>query len=241
MREAKVKILSTKVLNNELLEEVTRNGYSIKCAPFIDIQLLSNANLKNELKKIVGLKSKSLIFTSINGVNSWVNNVGKITGENTNIFCVSGRTKDACSKLKGMVTIIHKINSEKLADAIIQQKTSLKNLFFITGNKHSQIIPDKLKQAGISFSKVIVYENSPLQTKIDFKPDAILFFSPSAVESYFSQNRIFNNTIYFAIGKTTAKAIKKLTYRTPITPDFPSQEEMIKKIYEHFQSSKSYT
>lgn len=241
MSENKIKILSTKILNSELIKEVRKNDYEITCMPFIDIQLVSNHDLKSDLKKIIETKPKALIFTSVNGVNGWIENAGKKVGPGTTIFCISGKTRDACIKFKGVENIYHKINSEKLVDTIIEHKSTLNNLYYITGNLHLKTIPNKLKEAGMICIKVYVYQNNPLNTKVDFIPDAVLFFSPSAVESYFSQNKIYNHTQYFAIGKTTANAIKHATYRTPIMPDFPSQEEMIKKLYEHYQSSQSYT
>lgn len=241
MGENKIKILSTKILNPELIKEVRQDGYEITCMPFIDIQLVSNQDLKSELKKIIETKPKALVFTSVNAVNSWIENVGKKAGSGTTIFCISGKTRDACSKLKEVENIYHKINSDKLAETIIQLKGSLKNVYYITGNLHLKTIPNKLKEAGMICNKVYVYHNNPLNTQVDFIPDAVLFFSPSAVESYFSQNKMYNHTQYFAIGKTTANAIKNATYRSPILPDFPSQEEMIKKLYEHYQSSQSYS
>jgi uroporphyrinogen-III synthase len=47
--------------------------------------------------------------------------------------------------------------------------------------------------------------------KLNEKPEIILFFSPSAVRSFFSVNDISSETAMIAMGTTTAAAVKQYT------------------------------
>ncbi|HEX5668158.1 MAG TPA: uroporphyrinogen-III synthase, partial [Chitinophagaceae bacterium] len=66
--------------------------------------------------------------------------------------------------------------------------------------------------------------------------DGIIFFSPSAVESFFSMNQISNNTICFAIGDTTANALKQHTNNRIMVAKNPRQEDVIAMVIDHFST-----
>lgn len=69
-------------------------------------------------------------------------------------------------------------------------------------------------------------------------PDGILFFSPSAVSSFFSLNTPAERTVCFAIGHTTAESIAQHTSNKIITSRSTSQEMMIDTVQEYFQHNK---
>ena len=62
----------------------------------------------------------------------------------------------------------------------------------------------------------------------------ILFFSPSAVQSFFSKNKVADKTILFAIGNTTANEIKKYSTNKIIISDEPGKENLVTKMIEYF-------
>jgi uroporphyrinogen-III synthase len=65
--------------------------------------------------------------------------------------------------------------------------------------------------------------------------DGILFFSPSAVQSFFYGNAIGPQTVLFAIGQTTAEAIEKFTGNTIIVSEKPGKDELVKRMFEYFK------
>ena len=71
-------------------------------------------------------------------------------------------------------------------------------------------LPDALKEAGIKFNEIQVYDTSLQPQKIKTAVDAILFFSPSGVESYLKENKIGDKKC-FCIGTTTAEPLKEIT------------------------------
>ena len=89
-----------------------------------------------------------------------------------------------------------------------------------------------MKLAEIILDEVEVYETVLTTHKINFKPDGILFFSPSGVESYLQENKIEDENC-FCIGNTTAEALK---YVTPnrIIANQPTKESVVMKCIEFY-------
>jgi uroporphyrinogen-III synthase len=65
-----------------------------------------------------------------------------------------------------------------------------------------------------------------------------LFFSSSAVESFFSANYINNNLIFFAIGNTTANTIRQKTNNKVIISEQPGKEALVRKMITYFNKEK---
>ena len=70
--------------------------------------------------------------------------------------------------------------------------------------------------------------------KIENKSDAILFFSPSAVESYFKLNTIKDETC-FCIGETTAETLEKKKVKNIIVAHRPTVEDVIEGCINEFK------
>ena len=63
--------------------------------------------------------------------------------------------------------------------------------------------------------------------------DGILFFSPSAVESYLKQNTI-KNEICFCIGKTTAETLEKKHKKNIVIAEQPTIDDVIAAVIEYY-------
>ncbi|HEX9150948.1 MAG TPA: uroporphyrinogen-III synthase, partial [Flavobacterium sp.] len=83
-------------------------------------------------------------------------------------------------------------------------------------------------------NEIVVYQTIAVPFKVEKKYHGILFFSPSAVESFFSNNKVTGQTVLFAIGKTTAMALKKYCNNKIITSDEPGKENLVRKMMEYF-------
>ncbi|HMK05913.1 MAG TPA: uroporphyrinogen-III synthase, partial [Flavobacterium sp.] len=77
-----------------------------------------------------------------------------------------------------------------------------------------------------------VYETILTPQAIHSKPNGILFFSPSAVQSYQQANKI-TNEMCFCIGKTTAEALEKIT-QDIIIANHPTVENVIVQCLNHY-------
>ena len=90
-----------------------------------------------------------------------------------------------------------------------------------------------MKKWNKKFSELIVYQTKILKRKILYQPNAVLFFSPSAVKSYEAMNKM-DDLICFCIGKTTSNSIKKKTKEIVYIKN-PSIENLIIKTIKFFK------
>jgi uroporphyrinogen-III synthase len=97
------------------------------------------------------------------------------------------------------------------------------------------ILPDTLKENGITFNEIEVYETNITSKKIKSKLDGILFFSPSGVESYLKLNTI-KDEMCFCIGETTAESLENKKIKNIIIADKPSVENVISDVLEYYKA-----
>ena len=170
-------------------------------------------------------KIKNVIFTSKNAVNALL---GKIEIENC--FCVGEKTAALLSKNGFHVQEIADYGAE-LAEILIE-KYKWEKFTFFCGNKRKDDIPNGLAKNEIPFKEIQVYKTSlnPKEFQQDF--DAILFFSPSGVQSFISQNELIDTTA-FCIGTTTAAEAEKHTNNIIIATR-PSIENVIVQAVKYF-------
>jgi uroporphyrinogen-III synthase len=170
-------------------------------------------------------------MNAVNTVGAYINGQ---TPEWT-IFCIGNTTRQLAARYFGEQSI-HTVgdNAADLADKIISNK-SIKQVVFFCGDQRREELPGKLRQNGITVQEVIVYHTISTPHKVDKAYDGILFFSPSAVQSFFYANAVLPTTILFAIGQTTADAIKSFTDNLIIEPERPGKEELVKKMFQFFK------
>ena len=101
-------------------------------------------------------------------------------------------------------------NSAKLVDFL---KKTLKNerFSFFCGKLRRSEIEDFFQDNQISYDIFEIYNTTLTPKALDTTFNGILFFSPSAVSSFFKANSWKPQTQGFCIGKTTASALKKFT------------------------------
>ncbi|HVW62568.1 MAG TPA: uroporphyrinogen-III synthase [Puia sp.] len=157
------------------------------------------------------------------------------------IFCISGATRQRVQELFGEDTIVGTAPSAgKLADVILEpgHRHYKGSYFFYCGDLRRRELHDRLyKEAAIYLNEYVVYRTIEMPHKIETPYDGIAFFSPSAVESFFSLNAVPAVTTLFAIGHTTADAIRTHGPNPVIVSPSPEQATLVRKIIEHFQKN----
>jgi uroporphyrinogen-III synthase len=152
------------------------------------------------------------------------------------IFCLSGKTQTALLEHFSEDNIIATApNAMALVPKIMAAKPVGEYVFFC-GNKHLNILPAAFLANHISLTKVVVYETLLSPKRINDPYDGILFFSPSAVESFFGINRTDARTVCFAIGETTANVLREFTNNPVITAGFPDMENMVGEVKNYFKT-----
>ena len=237
MKKAKLKILSTKTLRQETIDKGSVNDIEIDELPFITTEPIKDEGLKNVLRGFLQ-QNITAVFTSKNAVLAFEQIVNAEVP--WNIFCIGQSTKISVAKLFGEEKISGTADTASdLADIILKDE-EIKKVIFFCGKQRREDLPQKLKDAGLELEEIVVYETFESPQKISRKHyDGILFFSPSAVKSFFSLNKLNDEIQVFAIGKTTADAILKNTDRELIIAETPGEEDMIDQVIAHFSTTKT--
>lgn len=236
---AMYKVLSTKKLSPLLIEEAKRNGIEVTEQEAISIKPIYTKEKDDEVKPWV-LKGDStfVTFTSSNAVEAikkYLHRGDTPYVPNWKVFSLSGGTKDALHAFTNPLPIIDTAqNAKDLAQKIIEY--DIQELLFFCGNKRRDDLPDRLREKGIRVHQIVVYETIETPVVINEYFNAILFFSPSAVHSFFSLNQLSKGTVCFAVGATTADVIKGVTDNRVISSSAPSPETMLATIISYFQN-----
>ena len=125
-------------------------------------------------------------------------------------------------------------NATILADKIIQTKT-IEEVVFFCGDHRLDELPETLRYNSITVNELVVYTTVQLPVFIEKDYDAFIFFSPSAVHSFFSMNTVPINAIMFSIGKTTTATIQTYCTNKVVTSEWPGKDQMIENIISYFK------
>lgn len=185
-------VLSTKKLSlsqRELLINagvtlVEYNAIKIEFVPFEAPAIIENA-----------------IFTSQNAVKTVMSYELRVM----NSFCVGEKTKSLLEE-NGQKVLKMTEYATELADYLVENHKN-DHFHFFCGNIRSDEIPSTLKENNIIFEEIEVYKTTLNPKKFERQFDALLFFSPSGVRSFISENKI-NNGVAVCIGTTTASEAK---------------------------------
>ena len=217
----KINILSTKILSPIQKTVLENANFNVTEADFIKTE-----HQDFDLKDIYN----NLIFTSQNAVQSVLLHSKCEQLKTKNVFCVGLKTKILLSE-NGFNVDVYTGYAEDLAE-IITLIHSSDSFTFFSGNLRRETLPKALKEANIEFNEIKVYETTLTPQKIKGSFDALLFFSPSGVESYLKNNSIKKESC-FCIGDTTASALLKIT-KNIIIPENPTIEDVIEECINEF-------
>ena len=151
-----------------------------------------------------------------------------------NIYCMGNTTNRLVKKYFGERKIAGTANSAAELAELIVEDSMIDEVIFFCGDQRRDELPAILKNNDIDVNEITVYQTIAIPHKIDKTYNGILFFSPSAVESFFRKNKIPATTILFAIGSTTANEIKKYSNNKIIISDEPGKENLVEKMMEYF-------
>ncbi|MGZ8557425.1 MAG: uroporphyrinogen-III synthase [Chitinophagaceae bacterium] len=225
MQSTKPTILCTGPVEDSLFLSVEFKDADIDVIPFTAISTELPESSQRQIKDIL-TKKAVVIFTSSNAVRS-VGSYMKERPAGWTIFCIGNTTFNLAKKIFGEENIKETASTaSKLAEKIIPMIKE-KEVVFFCGNLRRSELPDALLKKDIAVKEIIVYKTSLVPVSINKRYDAVLFFSPSAAESFFSRNSVPRNTALFVMGETTAVSIKKYSTNKIITGDEPDKNKLI--------------
>lgn len=217
-----IQILSTRTLLDNQKQALLSENFHVIEADFIRTE-----NQAFELNEI----NDNLIFTSQNAVHSFLLDPKSEELKTKNVFCVGLKTKILLSEA-GFNVIAYTGYAADLAE-IITLIYAHESYTFFSGNLRRETLPEALKEAEVKFNEIQVYETTLTPQKIKTAVDAILFFSPSGIESYLKENKIQKETC-FCIGTTTASALEGIT-KNIIIADQPTIEDVIEDVIAEYK------
>ena len=222
-----ISILSTKRLTPSQKNLILGAGFSVVEYDAIDIEFA-------DFKLPQGLEY--LIFTSKNAVTAFLKKIRETKAVNNSIrntemllsapdnseienykcFCIGPKT-EALLVNNGFEVIKSPLNAKELAYFITEKYNKDHFSFFCGGSRRAEL-PQILKEHSVSFEEIKVY--TTLLKSMSFKQhfDALLFFSPSGVQSFIANNHL-KNTLAVCIGSTTAAEAQKHTANFTIAND----------------------
>lgn len=218
-------ILSTKELSKKQIALFDAKKFALIHTSYIKVK-----SLKFSIEK----SNDFLIFTSKNAVKSILKNKKIEDLKKKKCFCVGTKTKLFLEKNGFSVTVVS-VDANALAETIIKNYSE-ESFTFFSGTIRKDILPKKLSDSSILFNEITVYETLLQPKKNVLETAAILFFSPSAVESYLQLNKIGNQTC-FCIGNTTAKAVTnsaEVPESNLIIAPQPTVESVIEAVITHY-------
>ncbi len=224
-------VLSTAELDKSLINAALNNGIELDALSFIEVEPIREKNLKEELAELCKL-SLTAVFTSANAISA-ISGILKSLKPIWNVYCIGSATKKAVleyfdsSLIKGTAN-----DGAGLAEIIKSDKVS--DVVFFCGDKRLDALPDFLYKNDIMVREIVVYKTRETPEQVKKHYQGIMFFSPNGVNSFFRVNNIDPRTVLFAIGKTTAKAIRSKTTNNVIVSATPSKAHLVDTVIQHF-------
>jgi hydroxymethylbilane synthase len=231
-----------KLMRQEIIIEKDKNIYSTKILSkdqikFINSQLgvdMSDfiTTRENRLKPVIVKKPiKNVVFTSQKAVEALLSNFSAVELDFENIYCVGKRTKRLIEKRIGKVVQIEN-SAENLANFLVENLEE-KEITFFCGNLRREDLPTILEKNNVVVNEIECYKTTLTPKKLERKYDAILFFSPSGIESYLKENKS-NAAVAFCIGDTTGNEAQKY-FKNVVVSKLPTVESVLTSVNEYFK------
>lgn len=235
------RILCTKKIPDEFIQTAQSEGVDFFVREFIAVRPNLQGKDISLIHALLQKEEVTVIFTSKHAVYSLHDFIrAKATDFHPKwkVYCIASATREAVRHCFPAF-IIQGIASyaEELANLILVND-HVKEAWFFCGNLRRDVLPDKLSRNGIKLHEVTVYETIPTPQSVEENYNGIIFFSPSGVESFFSKNKIDQRVTCFAIGETTASAIKKYTSNNLVTSLHQKAEDLIKTCIEYYKRAR---
>ena len=220
--ERRATVFSTKKLTSEQRQSFDKR---MKVDSDDFIQIYSNRIPVTSLKKEI----ENVIITSKNAVEALSDSIDTTTLKFKNIYCVGRRTKKLIESRIGKVT--HVATSAKaLAEHLVEYMEGVEVTYFCSNIRMDEL-PNILEKNNIQVKEVIAYETKLAASKVPDGVKRVLFFSPSGVESFLSENNADKRAAY-CIGETTASEARK-HFKTVHVAKMPTVESVIKLVNEN--------
>lgn len=222
-----MRLLATKIVSFNFKDRLVQNNFSVVENEFIEIL---------PLKITINSLHEHVLFTSQNAVRLAFKNSslqGLLNGKKT--YCVGEKTASLLAE-NGQKVVKIVSNASELAH-FLSKKLKNESFSFICGVKRMTDLENHFAAENMTIKIHEIYDTESRPKKIAGHYDGILFFSPSTVHSFFTNNSVTPSTHCFCIGTTTAKAVSQYTDKYSSAKQ-PNEQHLLLSIRNYF--SKNY-
>lgn len=232
MADDKKYLLSTRPLAKTIIEEAAAKNIIIEELSFIDTYPIASETVVLRIKQLAA-QDCTVVFTSMNAVEAVAAHTQNVSG--WKVYCIGNTTKKLVQeKLSSAVIVATAENAQRLAEQVVDD--GIKKAVFFCGNIRRDELPNKLRSEGGEVEEIVVYETVEKPSALTKEYNGILFFSPSAVNSFFKNNKVPQQTQLFAIGKTTAETLRQFANRKIIVANASDKQELARQAIAFFNN-----
>lgn len=233
----KISILSTMPLEQPLLNKALDNNIVLDTKAFIQVIDISDETEVWEKITRAYAQKAIVVFTSASAVFAVCEHPSFVRPD-WKIFCIEKATRKAVLQYFDESYIAGSAkDSDELAQKI-RETADVNEVIFFCGDKRMDTLPSILLKSGIITNEIVVYKTVEQPTFVEKEHNGILFYSPSGVSSFFSMNTANPGTVLFAIGNTTAAAIKLETENEIVVCPTPSKEALLDVAINYFNNKQ---
>ena len=250
MTAQSIHILSTRPLPAGLIAHAAARGVGLDTISFISTAPVVDEDLLREIRELA-LRPLAAVFTSMNAVEAvrgWL----MTPPLGWKVFCIGSATRRLVADFFGEAAIAGTAGSAGMLAETVKGLEGFgdggtggaglgqgvggaaSEVYFFCGDRRREELPFLLRREGFTINERVIYRTILTPRKVERAYDGIAFFSPSAVESYFSVNTVAEATRLFAIGETTAASIGAHCTNPVVISDSPEQEVLVRRMIDYF-------
>jgi uroporphyrinogen-III synthase len=223
-------ILSTRSLQANAVEQLQHRAWRITLHDFVSKRIELPAHITAEVL------NKNIVLTSQVGVEAFLTLIKKLqlSPADYQVHCISQATKNIAVQA-GLFVKTSAPNALLLAEEILQHK-DIRSVTHICSNRRRDEFSEKLYSDGVEVQDIVAYRTDLTPISIEQTYDALLFFSPSAVNSFLNANAL-KQVPCFCIGQTTESYAKQKGFIKTYIPEAPSEDALVNLLIEHFTTT----
>ena len=202
-------------------------GIEIDVQSFIETEAIQSVEVQQEIEQAL-LQSATIVFTSMNAVEAVADYMTEEMPD-WNIYCIGQTTQELVKKYFGEEQLQARQTMPLNLAELIAEEDYTDEVIFFCGDQRRDELPDILRSNDIEVTEIMVYHTIATPQIIKKAYNGILFSVRVQLNSFFSINKATTSTTLFAIGNTTAEAIKKHTAALLLSVMQPGKENLVEK------------
>lgn len=203
-------------------------GFDAASVPVLDFEFVDRDHLADRVARLE--EYGGLLVTSPRGADA-LRGLDLSGWRRKPAFVVGPRTAEHVRAL-GLTAVGEEAGHAAALAARIEADPPEKPLLFLCSDRRRDVLPDRLRAAGIAFEERVVYRTlgdaSALEQGLAELPDWAAFFSPSGVEAALDLDGVaWNSLSAAAIGATTAEALAAAGLAPAAVAGAPTPEALV--------------